>query len=100
MVRSHCRLRGGGTAGQACGPHHPRTMFLRSIFWKILALIALGATASHCLSQTQPGSGGRAFHFAGGRMKSSVRLGENYSVAFWLWNALPADARPVTGYAF
>ncbi len=45
-------------------------------------------------------SPGRAFHFAGGRMKSQVKLGDNYSVAFWLWNTLPADSRLVTGYAF
>ena len=42
----------------------------------------------------------RAVHFAGGRMRASVPLGDNYSVEFWLWNSLPADARAVTGYAF
>lgn len=42
----------------------------------------------------------RAFHFAGGRMQASVPLGDAYSVAFWLWNGLPTDARPVTGYAY
>ena len=42
----------------------------------------------------------RAFHFAGGRVKPQVILGANYSAAFFLWNALPTNARPVTGYAF
>ena len=42
----------------------------------------------------------RAFHFAGGRMHASVPLGDDYSVSFWLWNGMPTDARPVTGYAY
>jgi putative membrane-bound dehydrogenase-like protein len=42
----------------------------------------------------------RAFHFAGGRMKSTVPLPDAYSVEMWLWNGLPPDARAVTGYAF
>jgi hypothetical protein len=42
----------------------------------------------------------RAAHFAGGRVRANVRLGENYSVELWLWNGLPADARAVTGYVF
>src|SRR6185503_14948678 len=42
----------------------------------------------------------RAVHFAGGRMRARVPLGDSYSVEFWLWNSLPADARAVTGYAF
>jgi putative membrane-bound dehydrogenase-like protein len=42
----------------------------------------------------------RAVHFAGGRLRADVPLGENYSVEFWLWNGLPSDARAVTGYAY
>jgi putative membrane-bound dehydrogenase-like protein len=42
----------------------------------------------------------RAAHFAGGRVRASVSLGENYSVELWLWNGLPADARAVAGYVF
>jgi putative membrane-bound dehydrogenase-like protein len=45
-------------------------------------------------------AGGHAAHFAGGRVRTTLPLGENYSVSFWLWNALPYDARAVTGYAF
>ena len=33
-------------------------------------------------------------------MQASVPLGDTYSVAFWLWNGMPTDARPVTGYAY
>ena len=42
----------------------------------------------------------RAVHFAGGRVRADVPLGENYSVELWLWNGLPHDARAVTGYVF
>lgn len=70
--------------------------------WKSAVLAALGlflpVTAAAEATARPPAS--RAFHFAGGRMKAQVKLGENYSAAFFLWNALPADARPVTGYAF
>jgi len=41
----------------------------------------------------------RAPHFAGGRLHTRLpQLGETYSAELWLWNGLPADARPVTGY--
>jgi putative membrane-bound dehydrogenase-like protein len=40
----------------------------------------------------------RAPHFAGGRLRAELpELGRDYAVEFWLWNALPADARPVNG---
>ncbi len=43
----------------------------------------------------------RAPHFAGGRVRANLpRLGKTYSVELWLWNALAAQARPVTGYFF
>ena len=43
----------------------------------------------------------RAPHFAGGRVRAKLpELGATYSVEFWLWNPLPADARAVTGYLF
>jgi putative membrane-bound dehydrogenase-like protein len=42
----------------------------------------------------------RAAHFAGGRVRASVPLDENYSVELWLWNGLLADARAVAGYVF
>jgi hypothetical protein len=43
----------------------------------------------------------RAAHFAGGRMSASLPgLGDTYSVELWLWNGLPSDVRPVTGYVF
>ncbi len=42
----------------------------------------------------------RAAHFAGGRVRAKVPLGENYSIELWLWNGLPANAREVAGYVF
>ncbi len=42
----------------------------------------------------------RAAHFAGGRLRASLPLGENYSVELWLWNGLPVDARAVGGYVY
>ncbi len=42
----------------------------------------------------------RAAHFAGGRVRADLPLGENYSVELWLWNGLPHDARAVVGYVF
>ena len=42
----------------------------------------------------------RSVHFAGGRLRSEFDPGEEYSVEFWLWNGLPADARAVTGYVY
>lgn len=43
----------------------------------------------------------RAVHFAGGRMlASSVVRGDQYSVAMWIWNGMPTDARSVTGWFY
>lgn len=68
--------------------------------WQLSACAALLALAVPALAETKPPPPGRAFHFAGGRVKAQAKLGANYSAAFFLWNALPTDARPVTGYAF
>jgi len=43
----------------------------------------------------------RAPQFAGGRMRATVKdLGPVYSLEMWFCNAMPVDARPVTGYLF
>lgn len=43
----------------------------------------------------------RAPHFAGGRVVAKLpSVGGTYSVSVWLWNGLPADARPVAGHVF
>jgi putative membrane-bound dehydrogenase-like protein len=42
----------------------------------------------------------RAPHFAGGRVDGFAMTGSDYSVEFWFWNALPTNARAVTGYLF
>jgi hypothetical protein len=39
----------------------------------------------------------RAVHVAGGRIRSTLKLGRAYTVELWIWNGLPVDARPVTG---
>ncbi len=47
--------------------------------------------------------GNRAVHFAGGRLigdSPSLDNGSDYSVSFWFWNAMPHEARLVTGYLF
>lgn len=43
----------------------------------------------------------RAAYLAGGRLRvDKPGLGKRYSAEFWFWNALPANARPITGYLF
>jgi len=43
----------------------------------------------------------RSPHFAGGRMKATVKnLGTTFSIEMWFNNGLPVDARAVTGYLF
>ena len=43
----------------------------------------------------------RAPHFAGGRLRAALpELGRDHTVEFWLWNALPDTARPVTGVLY
>ncbi|MBX3745266.1 MAG: c-type cytochrome [Verrucomicrobiae bacterium] len=41
----------------------------------------------------------RAPHFAGGRVRARVPVGEgDGTVVFWFWNGLPAEARGLTGH--
>lgn len=42
----------------------------------------------------------RAVHFAGGRLRAKVPLADSYTAAMWIWNGMPKDVRPVTGYFF
>jgi len=43
----------------------------------------------------------RAPHFVGQRMKATLQdLGSTYTVEMWVYNSMPVDARPVTGYLF
>lgn len=43
----------------------------------------------------------RGVHIAGGRIKATAPDWTGaYSVEFWFWNGLPADARPVCGHLF
>jgi hypothetical protein len=41
----------------------------------------------------------RAAHFAGGRLRARIAgLGDRYSVALWLWNGMPTNAREISGW--
>lgn len=43
----------------------------------------------------------RSTHFAGGRIHARLNdLKDKYTVSFWLWNGLPLNARPITGWAY
>jgi hypothetical protein len=42
----------------------------------------------------------RAAHFAGGRLRTGLKLQEKYSVELWFWNGLTNSARAVTGCLF
>ncbi len=43
----------------------------------------------------------RAYHFAGGRLKTTARdLGATYSIELWFWNGLPHSVRSITGHLF
>ena len=43
----------------------------------------------------------RAMHLAGGRVTAQPKtLGTTYSIEWWFWNGLAAEARPVTAYLF
>lgn len=43
----------------------------------------------------------RAAHFAGGRMLARLNsVSDDYTVSLWVWNGMPVDARPVTGWLF
>ncbi|MBN8627526.1 MAG: hypothetical protein J0M17_18770 [Planctomycetes bacterium] len=41
----------------------------------------------------------RAPHFVGGRLRSRLpELNDKYTVSLWIWNGMPVDGRPVTGW--
>ncbi len=43
----------------------------------------------------------RAAMFVGGRLRANVaKLDADYSISLWLWNGMPADSRPVSGWLF
>jgi hypothetical protein len=43
----------------------------------------------------------RAAMFVGGRVRRRMPdIGDKYTIALWLWNGLPTDARGVTGWCF
>lgn len=55
----------------------------------------------HSGKLTKNGETNRATHFAGERLRARVpSLKDQYSVAVWIWNGMPADGRAVTGWIF
>lgn len=43
----------------------------------------------------------RSAHFVGGRLRSRLgQVGDKYSIALWVWNGMPTDAREATGVFF
>ncbi len=43
----------------------------------------------------------RSAHFAGGRLRSQIAgLGNDYSLSLWIWNGMPNEGRPFTGWMF
>ena len=48
-----------------------------------------------------PGGRNRAVHFAGSRLRTRLPgPGDRYSVAAWIWNGMPAEARGTAGWIF
>ncbi|MEQ9408237.1 MAG: LamG-like jellyroll fold domain-containing protein [Fuerstiella sp.] len=47
------------------------------------------------------GESNRCVHFAGDRISAQLPMLKNrYSISMWIWNGMPADARPVSGWMF
>jgi hypothetical protein len=43
----------------------------------------------------------RAAHFAGGRLRAKIpEVQHLYTLELWIWNGMPAEARPITGYFY
>lgn len=57
-----------------------------------------GPRSSHFCSN---GETNRAAMFVGGRLRSSIlQLSNEYSVSQWIWNGMPDNSRPVSGWLF
>ncbi|MCF6312765.1 MAG: hypothetical protein L3J39_09970 [Verrucomicrobiales bacterium] len=49
----------------------------------------------------EDGQANRSAHFAGGRLRSQIaELGNDYSLSLWIWNGMPNDGRPFSGWMF
>lgn len=81
----------GRTAHDAVGKIHAK--YEPGVAYYLAGEVAPGLTSGS--------RGNRAAHFAGGRLHASfAELGKKYTVEGWIWNGLPNDARPVTGYFY
>ncbi|MGB0740529.1 MAG: LamG-like jellyroll fold domain-containing protein [Planctomycetaceae bacterium] len=48
-----------------------------------------------------PDTMNRSLHFAGGRITTVLpETGSQYTVAGWIWNGMPLDARPIAGWIY
>jgi hypothetical protein len=82
----------GPLAGDASGNHRD-AQYEREITYYLE-----GPRSGDFCSQ---GEVNRAPHFVGGRLRARVAgLRGSYSVALWLWNGMPDDARDVSGWLF
>jgi hypothetical protein len=83
----------GSIARDASGQNRPAEYELGVAFY-------LPGRSPHDLDYAEQ-TPNRGVHIAGGRIKAAAPDGNGaYSVEFWFWNGLPADARPVCGHLF
>lgn len=83
----------GSTARDASGQNRPGQYELGVAFY-------LPGRSPHELEFTEQ-TPNRGVHLAGGRIKAAAPdWSDAYSVEFWFWNGMPADARPVCGHLF
>ncbi|MEM8670822.1 MAG: LamG-like jellyroll fold domain-containing protein [Planctomycetota bacterium] len=60
-----------------------------------------GATSGQGRSYVTDDQTNRSVHFAGGRMNAQIdELGGEFSITMEVWNGMPNDARPTTGWMF
>ena len=56
---------------------------------------------THSKQFCSSGEKNRAAMFAGGRLQARFKgLNDHYSVSLWMWNGMPAEGRPVSGWLF
>lgn len=83
----------GSVARDASGQNHPAEYELGVAFY-------LPGRSPYDLEFAEQ-TPNRGVHIAGGRIKAAAPNWTGaYSVEFWFWNGLPADARPVCGHLF
>jgi hypothetical protein len=92
------------------GPYHQSVVSQKPFLFRQMGTMKSGPGHELGLAYHLPGVTGsgfptlhdtRSMAFAGGRVRLELNsVGESYSVSTWIWNGMPNDARPVTGYFF